>query len=160
MASAEPATDGPGAAAPDDPPGGPSAPASPPADGPGGDPASPPASAPPSAPPAPPAPGASPPSPGAIRFTGPLAAIEHLARARSQNDRTDALRAANAASVHYVFGYPASYPLPAQRNCERTPSGAYAYHCFFYYEGGGQNYYVNFSAATGFRVVKVQYVAD
>ncbi|WP_157995670.1 hypothetical protein [Thermomonospora amylolytica] len=100
------------------------------------------------------------PTPGAIRFASPVAAIEHLAQARRRNDRTDALRAANAATVDYVFGFPPASLLTPNRDCRRTPSGPYAYHCFYYYEGGGLNYYVNFSATSGFLVVRALFVAD
>jgi hypothetical protein len=95
-----------------------------------------------------------------IRFKTPQAAILYLVRARGRGDRTDALRAANETSVSYVFAHPGDGTVRSEPSCERTPAGAYAYHCFIYYEGGGQNYDVNFSGERGFKVVRVEYVAD
>jgi hypothetical protein len=84
-------------------------------------------------------------------------AAKGLYNAWKRNDRRAALRVATAAAVNKVFKTRYSGPGWEFNGCEKRAGG---YNCFYRYEGGGVNMRVTGTAAAGYRVRSVSFVAD
>ena len=93
----------------------------------------------------------------APKFTSPEKASAHLFDAWRSGNRGAASQAANPAVVDELFSHPPNGPAPTFEGCQQQPGG---FDCAYRYEGGGMIFRVEGSAAAGYRVVKLTYIAD
>jgi hypothetical protein len=91
------------------------------------------------------------------KLTLPDAAAKHLYAMWKVNDEDGALLYATKSAVDTLFAHP--YTGPEQEFMGCTPTGS-TWDCAYLYEGGSTHFTVEGSAADGYRVTKVQQVAD
>jgi hypothetical protein len=91
------------------------------------------------------------------KVSKPERAAQGLYSAWKRNDRRAALRVASSSAVNKVFKTRYSGPGWEFNGCEKRGKG---YDCFYRYEGGGVNMRVTGSAAAGYIVRSVGFIAD
>lgn len=91
------------------------------------------------------------------KITKPETAAKKLYGAWKSHDRRAALRVASSAAVNKLFRNRYTGPDWEFNGCEKRGAG---YDCFYRYEGGGTSMRVTGSAAAGYRVQSVSFIAD
>lgn len=102
-------------------------------------------------------PGATATTAASVKVTTAEAASAQLFDAWKAGDKAKAKQVANDAAVNELFSHPYTGPAPTFQGCE--PDGA-TFICSYTYEGGAMQFTVEGSAAAGYKVTKVGYIAD
>jgi hypothetical protein len=94
-------------------------------------------------------------------FADAKAAAEALVAAWNLGDKNAALLAAGPKTVEKVFASVVNTDAKIEACTPGAQSGvAYAYDCYYRYDGGSTHFYVDAYAPTGWRVVDYKQVAD
>jgi hypothetical protein len=92
-----------------------------------------------------------------VKATTAESASSQLFDAWKAGDKTKAKQVADDAAVNELFSHPYTGPSPTFEGCE---AGSGKTVCSYSYEGGGMFFTVEGSAAAGYRVTSVDYIAD
>jgi hypothetical protein len=97
------------------------------------------------------------PTAAGVKATTAESASSQLFDAWKAGDKTKAKQVAGDAAVNELFSHPYTGPSPTFEGCE---AGSGKTVCSYSYEGGGMFFTVEGSAAAGYRVTSVDYIAD
>ncbi|MBV8692490.1 MAG: hypothetical protein JOY57_12580 [Actinobacteria bacterium] len=96
-------------------------------------------------------------APSAAKATTAEVASNRLFDAWKAGNKTAARQIASDAVVNELFSHPASGPPETFQGCDPDAGG---FLCSYTYEGGAMQFTVSGSAAAGFKVTKLSYIAD